>query len=306
LQNETYVGKHYYNKGEAVMPKTRKDEDQKYRKIVKTGRRIRPRDEWLMVEVEPIVEPELFERVQDRLKLNRQFSERNNKVNSYLLTGLIYCPCGKTRTGEGGRGYTYYRCTDRLSKFPEQRECFQHGVNGQVLDVVVWDELERMLTNPELMQQQAERWINASNGNGGKEIAQEANKGLEKLTIEEERYAKAYGAGIMSEDIYRERMSSVIVRRKSLLNEIEDANAASNDSPQVDSKTLAEGVTQLLGNLPLDEKKVVVRKLVTKITATKEKVIICGHIPLKTDSKVGLRADDRNRRTAQCRQVDPV
>jgi hypothetical protein len=178
------------------------------------------------------------------------------------------------------------------------------------------------------MQQQAERWINASKGEGGKQIALEANKGLEKLTIEEERYAKAYGAGIMSEDIYRERMSSVITRRKSLLREIKEVDTARDDNPQVDSKTLAEGVAQLLGNLPQDEKKVVVRKLVTKITATKERVIICGHIPVRTDTKVGLRAehsnrenatrpnysdgkvglgaDYRNRRTAQCRQVDPL
>ena len=194
LMNRTYIGEHHYNKSESVIPKTRKDETQKYRKNVKTGRRKRPIEEWVMIRVDPIIDEDLFGKVQNQLALNKKFSSRNNTVNPYLLTGLILCQCGKSRSGQGaGCGSTYYRCTDRSSRFPmpTERECLEGGVAVKILDAVVWDKLAAFLKDPKLMQEQAERWAKKA-GERNQESALDAPRdALSELNAEEERYAKA-------------------------------------------------------------------------------------------------------------------
>lgn len=122
LSNTTYIGDHYYNKTEAIETKNVKDPSQKYRRIKKNSRKARPKEEWLLVKVPRIISDELFAKVQDQLELNLKFARRNNKKNEYLLTGVIDCICGKPRTGDpANNGHLYYRCTDRLSRFPMPR-----------------------------------------------------------------------------------------------------------------------------------------------------------------------------------------
>ena len=102
----------------------------------------------------------------------------------------------------------------------------------------------------------------------------------------------------MSESIYRERMLDIKAKQKMLSLKIEKIESAPTIGLTIDPKALAEGAAQILGKLSFDEKKAVVRSLVSKVTATQEKVIICGQIPVTTDTKVGLRANDRNRGNA--------
>ena len=67
-------------------------------KIVKK-RVIRPQEEWIIVPVPVIVDPEVWELANRLLKKNQETSSRNGK-NQYLLTGLIKCAkCGRSYSG---------------------------------------------------------------------------------------------------------------------------------------------------------------------------------------------------------------
>lgn len=113
-------------------------------------------EEWLSVKVPAIVTPELFDKVQVQLALHKRVNTRNNSRNQYLVAGLINCVCGKARTGNpASKGNLYYRCTDRLSKYPLPRVCFEHGINAPVLDALVWDNVKTLLLDPQLVTQQA-------------------------------------------------------------------------------------------------------------------------------------------------------
>ncbi len=315
LKNETYTGKHYYYKSESVMTKNPTAKTQKKyqnRHSLKGSRKTRPRDEWIEVEVPRIITDELFQKANAQIKSNGKLSQRFKK-NPYLFGGLISCPCGATRTGEGQNGHFYYRCTDRLLKFPKPRTCFEAGVNVQVLDTVGWAKLCELMTDPTLLQQQLDRYAEEKKLLAGQSPKKdELRMQLKALEQEERRYVKAWGLGTMSESVYTDQMNSVARRRKELTDLMNkpEANKLAQLS-EIDLETSVEPFKKYLSNLGYEDKLFTVRKIVDKIIATKENVRICGKIPAYATSltvnKVGLDVEHSDTRdTTQANKQEQV
>lgn len=302
LRDTTYIGEHYYNKSESVPTRKPRDPEQKYRKVIKGSRTVRPKEEWLLVKVPPIIERELFEKVQIQVAINKRLNKRNNGKNRYLISGLIECPCGKARTGDPANGSLYYRCTDRLNKYPLPRTCHEGGINVPVLDSLVWQEITSLLSNPELIQHHAERWT--SSASPLKNKLKQLNDRLEKLEGEERRYTKAYGKGLMSERLYKDNFHETSVKRSELMTEISNTEAELANKPKIPVEKLIDGVLKLVGNLDFTDKKQLIQKLVTKVVATKQEITIWGHIPILATEQVGLHAQHRNCWITQCWEVD--
>lgn len=334
LKNETYTGKHFYYKSESVITKNPTAKTQKKyanRHSMKGSRKTRPREEWLEVAVDRIISDELFLKAKAQIKSNGKLSQRFKK-NPYLFGGLIECTCGTSRTGEGQKGHFYYRCTDRLLKFPKPRTCFEAGVNVQVLDAVGWAKLCELMTDPVLLQKQLDRYAEEKKLLAGQSPKKDELLMQKKaLDQEERRYVKAWGMGTMSEDVYTDQMNSVARRRKELLDLINKPEANKLAQLQeIDLESSVEPFKKYLENLGYDEKLFTVRKIVDKVIATKEKVRICGKIPAyatsltvkkvgldvehsdtrdttqpNSDRQVKLDAKHWDRGTAECRQVHP-
>lgn len=298
LSNTSYVGKHYYNKSEAIETKNPKDPTQKYRRVKKGSRVARPKEEWLLIKVPRIVDDALFDKVQKQLEKNIKFSRRNNKKNEYLLTGLIDCECGMPRTGDpGANGNLYYRCTDRLSRFPLQRLCHSGGVNAQVLDTLVWHQVVEMCSNPQLIAEQADRWLASKNTTSKDGDVQTARKRLKELDASEKRYAKAYGLGYMAEPIYKEQMLELVDTRKTLQEKIARIKGSTNQKRTISREELIAGTQNVLSSLEITDKKAIIRLIVSKVKATQEKAIIWGHLPVQV-KEVGFEPKHRYRRPA--------
>ncbi|MEQ1509283.1 MAG: recombinase family protein [Sphingopyxis sp.] len=135
LTRKTYVGEHEFNK------RTKTKE-------------LKPLSEIVTVPVPPIIEPEIFDAVQARLKA------RNPKVmparvisGPTLLTGLIHCAkCGGAmtiRTGKGGR-YRYYACSVKARQGPTA--CTGMAVPMEKLDDLIARHLEERLLQPERLE----------------------------------------------------------------------------------------------------------------------------------------------------------
>lgn len=60
-----------------------------------------------MTESPVIVPPALFDKVQKQLARNKRTSKRNNKVNKYLVGGILECVCGYARTGDPTKDNLY-------------------------------------------------------------------------------------------------------------------------------------------------------------------------------------------------------
>ena len=291
VRDTTYKGIHYYNKSESVPTKNPQNPEQKYRKVVKGSRKRRPMEEWLSVKVPAIVSPELFDKVQVQLALHKRVNTRNNSKNQYLVAGLVNCVCGKARTGDpANKGNTYYRCTDRLSKYPLPRECFERGINAPVLDALVWSNIKALLLNPQLVIKQAERWQKSSSPLESQLVT--LKKRLKSLDDEERRYTKAYGQGVLSERLYKDNFHETNTKRADIVSEMAGIEAELANKPVIPVEQLVDGVVKLVQSLDFTDKKSVIRKLVTKIEATKQEITIWGKIPIPVTEQVGYYANN--------------
>lgn len=307
LSDTTYIGKHYYNKTESVETKNPRNPEQKYRRIKKGSRVVRPQEEWILVEVPRIVSDEAFNKVKKQLEENVKFSKRNNRKNNYLLTGVIECECGKRRTGDpANNGHTYYRCTDRLTRFPLERLCYSGGVNSIVADALVWKKLNSLLSNPKLIELQAKRWLEAKDDLALNKALQESHKRLQELDEEEKRYTRAFGKELMSERLYKDQMLEVASQRNLVEAQLQETNAKLKDKPQLSVEEVVVRTKKLLGNLDFTDKKAIIRQLITKVKATQEEIIIWGQIPILAKAEVGFEPEYRDCWATKRRKVDLI
>jgi Site-specific recombinases, DNA invertase Pin homologs len=108
--------------------------------------------------VPAIIEPEIFERVQERAKMNKN-NPNKFKPNreDYILSGKLYCGiCEKPMTGKSGVGrhggkFYYYGCAGKSKK-----ECTKETVRKQWLEDVVIEETRSRILNPDVINQLSE------------------------------------------------------------------------------------------------------------------------------------------------------
>ena len=310
LQCETYVdGIVFYNKSEAVVPKN-PIKNEKYKKIKKSSRKMRPKDEWLPYEVPVILEDrELFNQVQEKLKSNIRQKSAHPKYE-YLLTGLIWCGCGMRRVGDGSsrHGHCYYRCAERLYRFDQERTCFIAGLNAAALDYVFWNELTDILKSPALLEQHADK--------SNLQLQQERNRPnnpavqieqlITQVDAEIERYGKAYGTGIMELSQLQKLMSDAKKRKARYLNQIKKIKSADQKLvAPLRLDVLCEEAGSVIETLDTSNKKELIREVIDKITIRDDnQVEVCGHIPLTKSTPEGLGSchEDRHRRSPQRRK----
>lgn len=130
-----------------------------YKTDVHTGRfRVRAPEDRFPVRIEPLIDGELFRRVQETVASNRRFSGRPPAPGAhYLLRGLIRCGVCGSRVSGGARTRTrrsYYSCPGRRrpAADPEAadggKECRLPYFRRDLLDQAVWDAVRELLAHP--------------------------------------------------------------------------------------------------------------------------------------------------------------
>lgn len=307
LQNETYIGKHYYYKTEAVIPKNPKNingQNGKYKKIKKCSRKVRPKEEWIPYKCPAIIDEKLFYKVQNQLKQNYKYAKRNRKYD-YLLSGLIKCTCGTTRVGEQGR---YYRCANRIYNYPQPPTCHEKGINSEVLDNIVYDNVYRLIINKNSLVKQAERKLNLEQLSNIVEDDRlnDIDRKLAKLNEEESRYLQVFGKGLSTFEVYEEQIKNLNQRKEILLTEKQEQETTKkqvNFLTNLDIAKMCENAVNFIKSFGYADKQLLLRKIVTKIVANQELAIVTGCIPLeREESNDALQPISWNRRTAKRRK----
>lgn len=300
LQNKAYIGEAHWGSSYAVVPE-KPTNKAKYRRIKKSSRRMKPEAEWFTIPVPPIVDKDVFLRVRAKIEANFLLSQRNTK-NEYLLTGRIYCPCGRKRSGEGPqRGkHLYYRCTDRVLSFPLPHTCQEKSLNARIVDRVVWNGIARLITSPELMREQILHWKNSQHEKAGSSVAdvQFIKKEIAKLKEQEDRYNKAYGGGLFT--IEQLKAYTIPVREKinayeTQILKAEQVEREALSIPLPDDQemeALAQESAVTLHDLKFEQKKGIVSNVVEKVVGTRNRLQVYGFIPV---TNVNVCTSDRHR-----------
>jgi len=109
-----------------------------------------------------LVDDVTFEAVQARLKSNQHTASRNNHDPEAALLRGGYVRCGYCgwamhvqNSAPKGRPIVLYRCS-RRTKSEGAGEC-AHGISTHLLDAAVWQHVEQILTQPDLIAAELER-----------------------------------------------------------------------------------------------------------------------------------------------------
>ncbi|OGH23831.1 MAG: hypothetical protein A2629_00095 [Candidatus Levybacteria bacterium RIFCSPHIGHO2_01_FULL_41_15] len=315
LRNKTYIGEGHWGASYSVVPEN-PIKIEKYKKLRKSSRRMRPEEEWIAskIPVPAIMDGDLFDRTRAQLKKNSVFSARNKKYE-YLLSGKVFCDCGRTRSGAAQQKgkHLYYRCNDRIYCFPMPRTCMDKGVNAKVADDMVWTKIAELMSSPEKMEAQAKRWTNTRQSKMRSSIGdiKSIEKDIGKLKDQEERFNKAYGAGLFTLDKLKDYTAPL--RNRLVLLEAQVTNAQ-REEDHINSSALpnkmeilafSKIVTAKLAKLNFETKRGIITQILTKVIGSQERLEVYGHLPI-TPSHVALSAKYRHRRSAKRGKVYPL
>jgi site-specific DNA recombinase len=318
LQNKAYVnGVVYYNKSESCVAK-KPIKHIKYKKIKRTSKKFRPKEEWIPYKVPPIITDNgLYEKVQEILINNQKYAHKNKKYD-YLLSGKVYCDCGNRRAGDGSskNGHHYYRCTLRINKFaslvPEDKKCRSQGVNAVLLDDSLWRELVKIFKDEDILKKHVEAWIKT-------ELQQDSVKDRDRIKLleilndigeEEKRYTKAYGVETINFDQLQELVKETKKRKIQIQKQLNGLN--SNESQNKIDKSQVDDICNeahlVLQSLDLNNKKQVINDIIDKVVInTQERIVdVWGHITLQNLSlteRLGYESEGWDSWSSECGEI---
>ena len=221
LKNHTYVGIKYFNTQHEVRQYANPlfGTEQTKRKVI-----MRPREEWIGIQVPAIVSKELFDKVQARLEWNSRHYRNPKRVQ--LLTSLIECGlCGRSCFGyqrrykyrrsknPAGMGFKRaYLCSGK-HEFPMHfaragmARCRNPEIASQLLEDSVFEIIRDTMTDPFKLRARLEY---ASKEERAVERQIEAqlkviDSRIERLGHEKKRMLDLYAVGDLDRDDYARR-----------------------------------------------------------------------------------------------------
>ena len=157
LTNPAYTGKTYAFTYSYAEPKTNHSGNigPKRKRLVR-----KPVEEWVEIPgaTPAIISQENFEAAQAKLQQNKKLSRRNSK-REYLLSGYVFCrQCGrryrakstKPKKGENVKYVPYYECPG-FDRIVSPTKCQNRRWNANRLEQLVWQQIEALLTQPEVV-----------------------------------------------------------------------------------------------------------------------------------------------------------
>ena len=253
----------------------------------------RPKDEWIEVQVPRIIDDEIFEKAQKLLNARRNYSVRNAKYQ-YLLQGLIKCgDCQSAVGGTADKGgisrikgkeygpyyKLYYRCNHAYKNVYEKTvACKLRYMDAELLERAVWEEVEKILTNPELIAKRDE-FKKLENGMSKKELESE----LEKLSArrkgieqEEQRILQAYKRSIISVDQLDVQMKEIRTERDDIdfrRKEVSELLTFECDSIPSNAIEFIKQIKKGIQSFNFETKKMILKMLNTRITANLDGIV---------------------------------
>jgi site-specific DNA recombinase len=249
------------------------------------GVRLRPHEEWILVPVPIIIDPELWQVAQEQLARNRQRATRNNTSHEYLLRGLVVCgQCGRRMIGSWNKAGGRYVCAARYPCFAPEH-CDGRSVMAPALETQVWDYVSHLLAAPELLHTRYEE------GMADPAYDQEADREHERLTRrlaghdrEIQRLLDAYQAGAMTVEELKERRQQIDRHRAHIIERLQPLQQ--QRSEREDQLRLIQGAEVFCASIQealvapaFAIKQQVLQLVVDRIVVTDEEIVVHHIIP---------------------------
>jgi site-specific DNA recombinase len=185
-----------------------------------------PEQEWLRVPVPALIKSDLFAAAQEQLAENRQRNRQTRRGQRYLLQGLLVCRrCGYAYYGKAislraakgkQRDYAYYRCCGSdAHRFGGQRLCANPQLRTDRADATVWQEVQRLLQNPDMIAAEYERRLHqAQHPDPDRPDLVTAEAQIAKLRRGIARLIDGYAEGLIEKAEFEQRITGLRQRIK--------------------------------------------------------------------------------------------
>jgi site-specific DNA recombinase len=293
LRSEVYAGSLYYNRSSLLAPEARlSPHSPGYRPTIQ----IRPREEWIEISVPAIVDLDTWTRSQARHETQSKFSPRNVGAERYLLRYLVHCgECGRARNSvarrrsDGTGEHRYYCCHSIYPKHLREgaEACAQPSSHADHLDQVVWGEVVRHLTNPDLILNACLPQLDPiGDDNAGTRAIE---RRLAEVRAQSRRLIDGYQAGAIPLEALQARERPLRDRIAELDRELAAARMGATSRAQTERQI--EAFTQeLSGNLELmafAQRQELLRTVLEKVVVTESRVELLFKIPLAPPPRSG-------------------
>ena len=250
-------------------------------------------DERIYIPVPALIDPALFDAVQEQLAENRQLARQRKRGARYLLQGLLVCAhCGYAYCGRrqrqtlkdgSERVRTYYRCigNDR-HRCGGDRACHTPLIRTELLDQLVWHEVQQLLANGHRLRQEYERRLHTPSRNNENLAAKQAQMTRVRQGIS--RLIDSYRDGFIQKDEFEPRISRLRQRLTRL--ETEEQKMMDHISSQQELDLVIRSLEGFAvkvkdGLLEADwqARRNLIRILVKRVELSKEDVHVVFRIP---------------------------
>ncbi len=260
----------------------------------KTGLKPQNKEDWKILPdaTPPIISKELFDRVQDVLRHNKE--QRPPRIDhEYLLTGHIVCGnCGSPVTGSClSRKHRYYRCRGTQPTTSRSAICKANYMRADYIEDVVWQKVSELLENPNIILAELQRQVEASTkesqdvANVDREIAKLQRKlkdyiNQEKRLVYELRYGEITKDIVLDEINQLKKDRDADQARLAKLYEMKD-RLATLVKAEVKLTEFCNRVRANLNQCTLQDKRLALDALGVKVTALSGQIKIQGVIPVE-------------------------
>lgn len=283
--------------GEAAFGKTR-SEPLHPRLRAQRGRPLHPRrtcsvtdqppEDWLLVPVPALVEPDVFAAVQEQLQENQRHARTRHRGARYLLQGLLVCArCGyayygkavRQKTDKGQpRDYAYYRClgTDAY-RFGGERICTNHQVRTDLLDAAVWQEVCALLEAPGRLEEEYRRRLQPPPLQQAAASLTSLEAQLAKRRQGVARLIDSYVEGLIEKSEFEPRLARLRQRLAELEEQVQQCADATGEAEEVRLlvgrlEMFAAKVQQGLAEADWQTRRGLIRTLVKRVEVEQEDI----------------------------------
>ena len=258
-----------------------------------------PAAEWLLIPVPALVSEALFAGVQNQLEENRRRARQRRRGARYLLQGLLVCACcgyayyGKAislRARKGHtRDYAYYRCVGSDAyRFGGQRVCANTQVRTDRLEEAVWQEVGRLLKEPERLVHEYERRLEALQTPPGEIDARRVEQQIAKLRQAIERLIDGYAEGYIDKAEFEPRIRRFKERLQALESQANDVREESHRQAELQLiigrlEEFGAKVAAGLEHLDWSGRRELIRTLVKRIEIDRDRVNVVFRVEDSSD-----------------------
>ena len=277
LTNPAYIGMTYYG----MTRGSRKT------KLVK-----QPESEWILLPdtTPPIINRELFDRVQEIIRQDSEIHRAKAK-HDYLLRGHLICGyCGSPLVGSFmNHSIRYYHCRGTYPTATRQSICNARYIRADYLENVTWDSIKKALSEPEIVlagiSEQLESEQAVSGTSLDKEI-QKLQRRLKGYDPQERRLIQMLRYEEITQDTVLDEINQLKKERESDKQQLENyiftkERIANLENAELKLKDYCQRLYGDLDNATHQYKREILEMLSIKVTTTPERIDVHGIIPIE-------------------------